>query len=97
MHVQGASIAWTQKEIRLSMTDRSDPRSAPDLYGVGSLGEECWRLDSTESIAKNGFHPIRGAEVLYIVPKASPLARGMVELIGFEPTTSGLQSPRSPS
>jgi len=63
MHVQGASIAWTQKEIRLSMTDRSDPRSVPDLCAVGSLGEECLRLCSFPPGASRRASSIRFEEL----------------------------------
>jgi hypothetical protein len=38
-----------------------------------------------------------GTRLIFIEPAVERLAPRAVELIGIEPTTSGLQSPRSPS
>ena len=77
-----------EKDIRLSMTAGS--KSDTGLFRAGYPRRVTRFSSDAVRIAKNLTFP------------AFPLTRRpsgglLVELIGIEPTTSGLQSPRSPS
>ena len=95
-HFQSASIAWTQKEIQLSMTAgsrlRGDARRIQNRPVMGRVP----RRARTEAMHTQQYSWRRIAN-RRVLENSERLVEMVVELIGIEPTTSGLQSPRSPN
>ena len=66
----------------------------PESYSIAKDRRRA--LPRSDSRLYRAVHP-RGVPDFRRGRSVAPIARNLVELIGFEPTTSGLQSPRSPS